>query len=109
MTVSKISFILILLLQATVEVFSLHGSLLTAQWSVTATTADTNHPRPALTAPGAAGVQGNRLRRKADFDATSSPVEYMIQLRDSLTDADGKPRTESEDPTNVWCLLDRGR
>lgn len=33
----------------------------------------------------------------------------MIELRDSLTDSSGKPRTETEDPTNVWCLLDRGK
>lgn len=39
---------------------------------------------------------------------TSPPVTYMMQLRDSLADANGKPRTSADDPTNVWCLLDKG-
>lgn len=49
-----------------------------------------------------------RLRRTAPNVDTSSPKEYMMHLRDSLTDADGKPRTDTDDPTNVWCLLDKG-
>ena len=88
---SKIYYFTLILLQATLEIYSLHGSS-PVQLPVT-----TNNT-----------LQRNRLRRKAGID-TSSPVEYMIQLRDSLTDSSGKPRTETEDPTNVWCLLDRGK
>ena len=39
---------------------------------------------------------------------TSSPVAFMNELRESLTDPDGKPHTSQDDPTNVWCLLDEG-
>ena len=51
-----------------------------------------------------------RLRRKvADMDVTTGPVEYMKQLRSSLTNEDGNPTMEREDdPTNVWGLVDRG-
>jgi hypothetical protein len=93
---SKIYYFTLILLQATLEIYSLHGSS-PAQLPLT-----TNNTLQQNT------LQRNRLRRKAGID-TSSPVEYMIQLRDSLTDSSGKPRTETEDPTNVWCLLDRGK
>ena len=56
------------------------------------------------------GVIQARSRRKASpVNAdTSPPIAYMMQLRDSLTDSGGAPRTASDDPTNVWCLLDKG-
>ena len=51
-----------------------------------------------------------RLRRKvANLDLSSGPVEYMKQLRSSLTNEDGNPTMDREDdPTNVWGLVDRG-
>ena len=54
-------------------------------------------------------VLQSRLRRKVPETVdTSPPVEYMIQLRESLTGSDGNPRTAADDPTSVWCLLDKG-
>ena len=52
-----------------------------------------------------------RPRRKvADMDVSSGPVEYMKQLRSSLTNENGSPTLEREDdPTNVWGLVDRGK
>lgn len=51
----------------------------------------------------------SRLRRKVPETVdTSPPVEYMIQLRESLTGSDGNPRSAADDPTSVWCLLDKG-
>ena len=50
----------------------------------------------------------SRPRRKASVADTSPPVEYMMQLRESLADGNGRPRTDADDPTNVWCLLDKG-
>ena len=86
------AFISLLLLHASLQIGS-HG----AKSSVTAADSGrTLQPR-------------DRLRRKASAVDTSSPVEYMVQLRESLTDSSGKPRADSEDPTNVWCLLDKGR
>ena len=51
-----------------------------------------------------------RLRRKvSDLDLSSGPVEYMKELRSSLTNADGTPTMEREDdPTTVWGLVDKG-
>ena len=45
----------------------------------------------------------------ADLDLSSGPVEYMKQLRSSLTNEDGSPTMEREDdPTSVWGLVDKG-
>lgn len=57
-----------------------------------------------------APVHQQRLRRKAsDHDLSSGPVEYMKQLRSSLTNEDGSPTMEREDdPTSVWGLVDKG-
>ena len=54
--------------------------------------------------------QHGRLRRKAsDLDLSSGPVEYMKQLRSSLTNEDGSPTMErDDDPTSVWGLVDKG-
>ena len=51
-----------------------------------------------------------RLRRKvANLDLSSGPIEYMKQLRSSLTNEDGSPTMDrDDDPTNVWGLVDRG-
>lgn len=55
-------------------------------------------------------VHQQRMRRKvADLDLSSGPVEYMKQLRSSLTNEDGSPTMEREDdPTSVWGLVDKG-
>jgi hypothetical protein len=55
-------------------------------------------------------IAPQRLRRKvSDLDLTSGPVEYMKQLRSSLTNEDGSPTMEREDdPTSVWGLVDKG-
>ena len=50
----------------------------------------------------------SRRRRKAPESVDTSPVEYMTRLPESLMDSDGKLRTGEDDPTNVWCLLDKG-
>ena len=55
-----------------------------------------------------AELQSRRRRKAPESVDTSSPVEYMTRLRESLMDSDGKPRTGENDPTNVWCLLDKG-
>lgn len=54
--------------------------------------------------------QQQRLRRKvSDLDLSSGPLEYMKQLRSSLTSEDGSPTMEGEDdPTSVWGLVDKG-
>ena len=95
MSPSKAHCLCLLLLHASLAIAALHGSS-AAQLPVTA--GET----------GRTLQRRSRLRRKAAAD-TSSPVQYMIQLRESLTDSSGKPRTETEDPTNVWCLLDKGK
>lgn len=54
--------------------------------------------------------QGRARRKVADLDVTSGPVEYMKQLRSSLTNDDGSPTMErDDDPTNVWGIVDRGK
>lgn len=93
--------LLLLVLQLLTSSSSLHTSLLSDQLPVTETQLPHN---------GLRELQARlRLRRKAPENVdTSSPKEYMIHLRDSLTDANGKPRTDTDDPTSVWCLLDKG-
>ena len=51
-----------------------------------------------------------RARRKvANLDVTAGPVEYMKQLRSSLTNEDGSPTMErADDPTSIWGLVDKG-
>ena len=55
-------------------------------------------------------VHQQRTRRKvSDLDVSTGPVEYMKQLRSSLTNEDGSPTMEREDdPTSVWGLVDKG-
>ena len=77
-------------------------ALLVDQSSVAAAT------RPLALAPAPLTIQTRSRRKVPDSVDTSSPVEYMTRLRDSLTDSNGRPRTEETDPTNVWCLLDKG-
>lgn len=92
--------LLLLALQLLTSSLSLHASLLNDKLPVTETQLPHN---------GLRELQSRlRLRRKTPKVDTSSPKEYMMHLRDSLTDTDGKPRTDTDDPTNVWCLLDKG-
>ena len=72
-------------------------ALLADQSSVTAA-----HP------PAPLIIQTRSRRKVPESVDTSYPVEYMTRLRDSLTDSNGRPRTEETDPTNIWCLLDKG-
>ena len=63
-----------------------------------------------LSSTSTLAVQQQRMNRKvADLDLTSGPIEYMKQLRSSLTNEDGSPTMEREDdPTTVWGLVDKG-
>ena len=59
--------------------------------------------------PGAARLQQERVRRKVgNLDTSSGPMEYMTRLRNSLTYSNGKPKNGEEDPTSIWCILDKG-
>lgn len=43
-------------------------------------------------------------------EVSTSAIEYMQRLRNSLTDEEGKPTlSNAEDPTEVWAMQDRGR
>lgn len=68
------------------------------------------HYTASLLSSSTLAVQQQRSKRKvADLDLTSGPVEYMKQLRSSLTNEDGSPTMEREDdPTSVWGLVDKG-
>ena len=99
--ITSVSLQLIVLLVID-HISCLRASLLTDQQPVT----DTPHlPQNGFRS----GLLQSRLRRKVpEAVETSPPVEYMIQLRESLTGSDGNPRTAADDPTSVWCLLDKG-
>ena len=59
--------------------------------------------------PGAARLPQERVRRKiGNLDTSTGPMEYMKQLRNNLTHSNGKPKNGEEDPTSVWCILDKG-
>ena len=54
-------------------------------------------------------LQHDRMRRKiGNREKLSGALEYMTYLRDNLTDSNGNPRNNEEDPTSVWCILDQG-
>ena len=83
------------------HISGLRASLLVDQPPAT----DTQLPQNGLRS----GLLQSRSRRKVPESVdTSPPVEYMTQLRDSLTGSDGNPSTATDDPTSVWCLLDKG-
>lgn len=43
-------------------------------------------------------------------ESSSSVLQYMETLRNSLSDEDGKPRlANSDDPTEVWGIQDVGK
>ena len=74
-------------------------------------------PAPALTQlqlQAAAGGKRDRNRRTAAESSSSSEdddspaMQYVKRLKDSLTDADGNPLVSEDDPTSVWCFLDKG-
>lgn len=59
-------------------------------------------PAPEVTAK-------RRKRRVSNLKASMGALEYMTDLRNRLSDGDGRPMFEHEDdPTSVWCLRDRG-
>ncbi len=49
-------------------------------------------------------------RKVSELDPTSSgAIEYMTQLREKYSDSEGRPMFKHEDdPTSVWCMMDRG-
>ena len=45
----------------------------------------------------------------AESPQPSTIMAYMLELRNNLTDANGKPKlSDVEDPTEVWALQDTG-
>lgn len=73
-------------------------------------------PAPALTQlqlQAAAGGNRDRNRRTAAESSSSSEdddspaMQYVKRLKDSLTDTDGNPLVSEDDPTSVWCFLDK--
>lgn len=48
-----------------------------------------------------------RSKRKAQ-DVSTSAIEYMRSLRNTLTDEDGRPVMNDDAPTEVWAVQDRG-
>lgn len=49
-----------------------------------------------------------RSKRRVE-EVSSSAIEYMKNLRDRLSDKEGKPTfSNSDDPTEVWAIQDRG-
>jgi hypothetical protein len=49
-----------------------------------------------------------RSKRRAET-SSSNVLQYMEQLRNSLSDEEGKPRfANSDDPTEVWGIQDVG-
>ena len=50
-----------------------------------------------------------RFRRKvAQLQVGSTPMDYMIQLKSDLSDERGTPRNYTQNPTSVWCFMDKG-
>ena len=59
--------------------------------------------------PEALRQQQRSRRRVADLDTpVQGPTEYMQQLYSSLANEEGRPRNASYDPTDIWCILDKG-
>ena len=54
-------------------------------------------------------LQHDRMRRKiGNREKLTGALQYMMHLRENLTDSNGNPRNNEEDPTSVWCILDQG-
>lgn len=50
-----------------------------------------------------------RDRRKVgQLEITTTPLEYMQQVRESIADEEGKPKDLLSTPTTVWCFQDKG-
>lgn len=50
-----------------------------------------------------------RHRRKvAQLEIGSTPMDYMIRLKSNLSDERGTPKNYTQDPTSVWCFMDKG-
>lgn len=51
----------------------------------------------------------NSRSKRESMLTSSSVIEYMERLRNSLTDEEGRPKLESpEDPTEIWGMQDIG-
>ena len=64
-----------------------------------------------MTSPLAPNAQrSERHRRKvAQLEIGSTPMEYMMQLVSNLADERGRPKNYTQDPTSVWCFMDKGK
>ena len=49
-----------------------------------------------------------RVRRKVGRYTGPGPMEYMKQLRESLSTSEGTPKDIEHIPTSVLCLMDQG-
>ncbi len=50
----------------------------------------------------------HRFRRRINKYEGVGPIEYMKELRNGMADDIGSPRDPANDPTSVWCLMDKG-
>ena len=58
----------------------------------------------------AASTENARYRRKvAQLRVGSTPMDYMIQLKSDLSDERGTPKNYTQNPTSVWCFMDKGK
>lgn len=54
-------------------------------------------------------TENRRKRKVSELVSSHGALEYMTELRNRLSDNDGRPTFEHEDdPTSVWCIRDRG-
>ena len=47
-------------------------------------------------------------RKVGQLEITTTPLEYMQHVRDSIADEEGKPKDLLSTPTSVWCFQDKG-
>lgn len=59
--------------------------------------------------PSPQASRSERHRRKvAQLEIGSTPMEYMMELRSNFSDEGGRPKNYTQDPTSVWCFMDKG-
>ncbi len=67
--------------------------------------------RPSPPAAAAAYADPNlpriRSRRKVG-NVTDIPRDYLEDLLSSITTEDKRPKNGQQDPTDVWCFVDKG-
>lgn len=51
----------------------------------------------------------HRFRRRINKYKGQGPIEYMKNLRASMTNEDGSPKDVLNDPTSTWCLMENGK